>query len=119
MAYDTLLQTFQIYSEDFDLIGFRQIEVRGYFEDYPSITSSNPNLSTIIEIQTPCMRPASISAPTSVYNIEYFYTVSGAVFNKKSLLIDPPFCPATFECITVVGTDPGVTCDDPDAISFN
>ena len=35
MRYNTLTRTFEIYSEDFDLLGPRSIEVRGYFKLYP------------------------------------------------------------------------------------
>ena len=55
MRYDASTRTFEIYSEDNALLGMRQIEVRGYFRDYPSIKSDLPNLTTTIEILDPCL----------------------------------------------------------------
>ena len=42
----------------------------------------------------------------------------------NSLIVDPPVCPITFECVSVEsltddGGDSDVKCDDPDNLSFD
>ena len=69
-----MTRTIEIYSEDFDLIGLRKIEVSGFLKDYPSMRSELPNLTTSIEILDPCLRPASISDPGQLAEITYSYT---------------------------------------------
>ena len=63
LKYDTLTRTFDLYSEDLSLIGFRSLEVQAFLKDYPQVTSSSPNLIEAIEIFDPCTRPASLTDP--------------------------------------------------------
>ena len=100
MAYDTLTQTFEIYSEDWDLIGFKTIEVEAFFVDHPHVTSLAPNLETVIEIEHPCKRPKSITNPSQAPPKDYYYTEGGTTFTARSLVVDPPVCPVTFECLS-------------------
>ena len=82
--------------------------------------SQQPDLEMKIFIEDPCLRPASISAPFLNDQVEeYFYTTSGATFNVNSLVIDPPVCFATFECLSITGTDLVLACDDPRTVSLN
>ena len=62
MTYDPLSHTFELYSEDFSLIGTHLIEVQGYLRDYPQVVSSVPNETSSIEIVDPCERPDSITS---------------------------------------------------------
>ena len=48
VSFDTSTRTFEIYSEDFNLVGLRTIEVKGFLRDYPVLTSAIPNLTTSI-----------------------------------------------------------------------
>jgi len=57
MAYNTLTRQFEIYSEDLSLLGFRNITAEAYLKDYPTLVSLEPHLSTMIEIEHPCLRP--------------------------------------------------------------
>ena len=120
MSYDSLTNTFEIYSEDFDLMGFRQIEVQGYFVDHPLMTSTN--LVTQIEIEHPCLRPAKVTAGDRPTPRPYYYTEGGIDFYASTVSVDPPVCNITFSCISVqklAGMDDNVRCNDPDTITFN
>ena len=35
------------------------------------------------------------------------------------LLVDPPVCSVTFECLSVIGEDPDVQCEDKDTVTFS
>ena len=73
MSYNTLTREFSIYSEDFSLIGFRTIEVQAYFIEHQTMTSAAPNLETVIEIEHPCLRTASITVRDSQTANPYYY----------------------------------------------
>ena len=84
------------------------------------MTSQLPNLETEIEFENPCLRPASITTSGSQIDPqEYFYTAEGTTFNVNSIVIDPPVCAITYECLTVTGSDSGVKCEDKDSITFS
>ena len=120
MAYDTTTRMFEIYSENVTLEGFKTIEIQGYFKDHPLMTSEAPNLQTLIEIEDPCLRPASITAPTQTNPDDYFYTEDGANFIvSPPLTNDPPICPITFECISISGQNSNLSCEDSDAVTFD
>ena len=64
MAYDTATNTFDIYSEDFALLGDRTITVAASLTDYAVTKTSTPDASTTIEISNPCDDPFSLT-PTA------------------------------------------------------
>ena len=111
MRYDASTRTFEIYSEDNALLGMRQIEVRGYFRDYPSIKSDLPNLTTTIEILDPCLKPASITDPGQISERTYNYSKQGLNFKLNDLVVDPNICPVTYECVSIGDADSSITCD--------
>lgn len=124
LSYDTLTRQFEIYSEDWNLIGFHSIEVEGYFVDHPAMTTVAPKLATTIEIEHPCLRPAKISAKDSLTPHSYFYEEGGIdFFAEDNFTVDPPVCNITFECLEVQkidgGSDNDVRCVDPDAVTFD
>ena len=99
LRYDTLTQTFDIFSEDISLIGLRTFEVQGFFKDYLMVTSSTPNLVETIEIFDPCARPSSLTDPGQKAR-KYFYTKGGLSFSVESFVVDPAVCDVTYECIS-------------------
>ena len=99
MRYDTLTRTFEIYSEDFDLIGTRSIEVRGHFREYPTVMSDLPNETTTIDILDPCLMPASITDPGQIALRTYNYSEQGLRFKLNEPVVDPEICPVTYECV--------------------
>ena len=64
MAYDTRTQTFEIYSEDFTLIGDKTITVAAFLTNYPVMKTATPDALTKIEIINPCLNPISLSPTT-------------------------------------------------------
>ena len=111
MGYDSVTRTFEIYSEDFDLIGPRTIEVRGFLKDYPSMRAELPNLTTSIEILDPCPTPTSISDPGQLTEVTYDYSVQGLRFKLNDLVVDPYICPASYECVSIEDPSSSLTCD--------
>jgi len=61
MAYDTATNTFDIYSEDFILLGDRTITVAASMTDYAVTKTATPDASTTIEIKNPCDNPFSLT----------------------------------------------------------
>ena len=37
----------------------------------------------------------------------------------KAFVLNPPVCDITYECVSVVGNDDSVKCDDPGTVNFN
>ena len=111
MSYDTVTRTIEIYSEDFDLIGPRTIEVRGFLKDHPLMRSELPNLSTSIEILDPCLTPTSIADPGQLAEITYDYSVQGLRFKLNDLVVDPYICPVSYECVSIDDPSSSLTCD--------
>jgi len=62
MAYDTVTNTFDIYSEDRTLIGYQVITVAAYLSEYTLVKSSLPDVTTTIEILDPCLDPFTLDA---------------------------------------------------------
>ena len=50
MNYNSDTRKFTIYSEDEELIGERAITLSAHLEDFPTVTSPSPNVSTTIEV---------------------------------------------------------------------
>ena len=48
MAYNTISRTFEIYSEDLDLVGEHSITIQAHFADYPTLKSLDPLEKTTI-----------------------------------------------------------------------
>ena len=63
MTYDTLTREFEIYSENFNLVGYHTIQIQAYFKDYPLMTSLDPKVEAPILIEDPCKSPFSLTAP--------------------------------------------------------
>ena len=99
MKYDTLTRTFDIYSEDLELVGTRTFEVQAFFKDYP-VTSFAPNLVETIEIFDPCDKPYSMTDPGQNQSLEYSYTSGDLKFNVKPFVVDPLVCYVSYECIS-------------------
>ena len=59
MAYDTATRTFNVYSEDFGLLGTKSITVTAQLTTYKS-TATTPEVSTTIEIIDPCLDPFNL-----------------------------------------------------------
>ena len=85
-------------------------------------TSLAPNQQTQIEILDPCLSPHSISAPPQVSPEDYYYTKGGTTFTASSLIVYPPVCPVTYECLSteiLQGSDADIRCDDPEIVTFD
>ena len=71
-------RTFELYEEDFSLLGLHTIAVRGYLREYTSVSSALPNLETTIEFIDPCLSPFGLSDPGQVpEGIQYDYDIKG------------------------------------------
>ena len=80
MAYDTSLLTFDIYSENFALLGDRTFSVTAYLTNYPVTVSSKPDASQTIKIINPCLNPFSLTATAQTNPPDYYY--SSASYSK-------------------------------------
>ena len=61
VAYDAVARSFAIYSEDFNLIGTRAIEIKATLIAYPTIVT-DPPVRVDVEVIDPCINPV-LSAP--------------------------------------------------------
>ena len=61
VRYIPSTRTFEIYSEDFNLIGVRFAEIFGYLEEYPIIEAPFSEM-VAIEFINPCINPVSVRA---------------------------------------------------------
>ena len=86
MAYDTATQTFDIYSEDFALLGTRTITVAASLTTYPVTVTATPDASTTIEIINPCLDPFSLTATPQTNPADYEY--SSAAYPTVTLALD-------------------------------
>ena len=103
MAYDSATRTFDIYSEDFDLLGTRTIKVAAYLTSYPVIKTSTPDAETTIEITDPCLDPFTLTSSAQTDPDPYIYksTVRTSVlFTLSQFVVDPiaSICPITYSC---------------------
>ena len=73
MSYDADTRTFAIYSEDYNLLGFKSIEVSAYLKEYLGVTSGAP-LITWIDIIDPCDNPFNLIATDQSDVPPYYYT---------------------------------------------
>ena len=77
----------------------------------------------MIEIEHPCLRPATITVRDSQTANPYYYQEGGINFYSDNFQVYPPVCNITFECVStekiVGGKDDDVRCDDPDAVTFD
>ena len=74
MAYDTSSLTFDIYSENFALLGDRTFTVAAYLINYPDTASSKPDASQTITIINPCLNPFSLTATAQTNPADYYYS---------------------------------------------
>ena len=74
MAYDTMSLMFEIYSENFALLGDRNITVAAYLTNYPVTASSKPDASQTIKIINPCLNPFSLNATAQTNPPDYYYS---------------------------------------------
>ena len=90
MKYDSETRTFTIYSEDMDLLGFRDITLSAHLTDYPSMKSQTPDVATQIEILEyfgPCAF-ITLTTPEQSNPSDYFYTEMGLSFTLVPFSID-------------------------------
>ena len=86
MAYDTATQIFDIYSEDFGLLGTRTITVMAYLTTYPVTQTATPDAATTIEIINPCLDPFSLNSTPQTSPSDYEY--SSAAYPTVTLALD-------------------------------
>ena len=60
MKYDSLAREFEIYTEDFSLVGMQSLTVRAFLIDYPDDVVTG-DFTTEIEIYNTCRRPFGIT----------------------------------------------------------
>ena len=103
MAYDTSSLTFDIYSENFALLGDRTFTVAAYLTNYPVTTSPKPDASQTIKITNPCLDPFSLTSTAQTSPADYYY--SSASYSKVQVtlaqyVVDPAasVCPISYSC---------------------
>ena len=103
MAYDTSSLTFDIYSENFALLGDRTFTVAAYLTNYPDTASSKPDASQTITIINPCLNPFSLTATAQSNPADYYYSSTAYPKVQVTLtqyVVDPAasVCPITYSC---------------------
>lgn len=107
MQYDSATRMFNIFSIVEDLIGSWEITLSASLEDYPSIASSEPDVSTTIEIIDQCASLNYIEASEQVNPDVYYYTGSNPAltFTTNPYTISPPECgPVMYTCDVISGS---------------
>ena len=112
MAYDQSINTFEIYSEDFSLLGDRNITVASFLTQYPVTKSLTPDASTTIEILNPCDDPFSLTSTAQTNPPDYIYKSTQRAKVELTLaqfIVDPDasVCPITYSC-QVIGPNSDV-----------
>lgn len=95
MTYDAGMNTFAIYSEDYSLLGLRDISVDAFLTNYVIIVAPAPVLGTIL-IVDPCVDDFTFSVPTQTAPDPYYYTgnLPGLVFETVPFVTSPSHCAA-------------------------
>ena len=95
MSYSESRQEFDLYSENFSLIGTQTLTLRSSLENYPSVSIEQ---SVDILVRDPCRNPFYIGALSDDYFIEYVYGSDPVDLIIDNFKVDPPVCPITYEC---------------------
>ena len=103
MAYTTSSLTFDIYSENFALLGDRTFTVAAYLTNYPVTASSEPDASQTIKIINPCLNPFSLTATAQTNPADYYYSSTAYPKVQVTLaqyVVDPAasVCPIIYSC---------------------
>ena len=120
MAYDSVNKIFQLYSEDYELIGERNLTIFAYLEEYQTVSAT---LESTIVFRDPCEWPFMISSKAKKIEepLEYRYTKEGFTYDPQ-IELDPPFCSISYECISVTentqGAKSSLQCDSLDALNI-
>ena len=123
MSYDGATNTFSIYSEDYALLGVREITVEAHLTDYSSIMTAVP-LTTQITVIDPCLDPFTFLAPLQSAPAPYYYTAGSPelVFETVSFDITPTHCGAytTYACGITAGARTDLcSIVEPNAVGGN
>jgi len=102
MAYNTTSLTFEIYSENFGLLGDKTFTLAAYLTNYPVTVSSKPDSQTI-KIINPCLNPFSLNATAQTNPPDYYYSSNAYPKVQVTLaqyVVDPAasVCPITYSC---------------------
>ena len=114
VRYDPTARTFEIYSEDFDLIGERTATILGYLEEYAMVTTSSQE-SVIIEFIDPCIDPVSVSPGSLPSPLPYEYDGSLLEYDLRDYLVNPSVCIKDIEYTCTMLAGPVDLCSDPAA----
>ena len=98
MSYDALSQQFAIYSEDFNLLDFKAIQVQAFLQEYPTVIS--PIETAQIEFIDPCIDPFTLTVPVQTAPEPYLYTENQPQlsFTPLAATVDPSICSITYGC---------------------
>ena len=121
VAYDSSINTFTIYSEDFALIGTHTITISAKLSTYPFIVTLTP-LSTQIQIIDPCIDPQTIYAPSQTNPPSYLYDGTTLAFNLTPYTVFPEVCSIVYSCAIAVSSPRTDLCSivlDSTAGTFN
>ena len=107
MTFDDAVNTFEIYSEDYALLGLRDITVEAQLTNYAPITTLAPEFTEILLID-PCIDYLTLSVPLQTPPTDYYYTAGSPelIFETVQFVTDPPQCAAntTYSCAITAGS---------------
>ena len=126
MGYDPTSLNYEIYSEDFGLLGSHSFSVTGILKDHPTVT---PTLVTeTIMIIDPCLDPFLLNIAPPIYPAEYSYTYTGTSpsldFTPQAAVVDPYVCVINYSCeiingprLDICNVDDGLTQSSYDSLT--
>ena len=103
VGYDPANLQFTVYSEDFGLLGPKDLTVQAYLVEYTQIVSEVS--TTTIEFLDPCPIPESVNSVTQTNPVDYLYTAQSPKmqFTLTPFLVEPPVCTFTYSCVMTDG----------------
>ena len=119
MAYDSERHMFTIYSTDSAMIGSHTITLSASLADYPQVRSSEPDVTTTIEVLHQCSAPRGIRAPDQVDPPAYHWMPDGVSFTITPFVTQPAGCDVVYSCHSIAGIDRNVQCNIPGVTTFD
>lgn len=101
LGYFASNRTFDLYSEDMNLVGqIKPYTVQAYLTEYDTVTSSVSTAN--IEFIDPCPIPEDLTAPDQTDPEDYYYTGDSpsAEFTANPWVVEPPVCAIEYSCRT-------------------
>ena len=117
VRYNGDTRTFEVYSEDYSLIGTNEVTVRPYLEDYPDHVG--PAEAAELIFLDPCAAPDKITAPAAPeFPFLDNYSAAGVRVSPAAFSTEPSVCKVAYECVKLTYLGDGLDNDcDGDCVA--